>query len=255
MPVDSRGMLEVVAAAAVSAAAVWLWKEAAVRCAAAELELAKTAALTAAAKLAERPPSIEELGEANDRAQLMGNKVAALEAQVKSLRAHAAAKEARRAAAAAKEAGEAGARTQGSSGAGGGRAGTGSSAVKPQRPAPADAYEAMASHSRPIGVVKTCFRECRGTPRQGSFAPSTRGKIVFEKRVQPASTEGLESYSHVWIVFLFHRNTNFHVIGAAHADPTRCFRPKVKPPKLKGKSVGVFASRTPHRPIQGCEMR
>ena len=32
-----------------------------------------------------------------------------------------------------------------------------------------------------IGTVKSCFRECRGTPRQGLFAPSTRGKIVLKK--------------------------------------------------------------------------
>ena len=59
-----------------------------------------------------------------------------------------------------------------------------------------------------IGVVKSCFRECRGTPRQGSFAPSTKGKIVFHKRVPYAALEGLENFSHVWVLFIFHQNTN-----------------------------------------------
>ena len=30
-----------------------------------------------------------------------------------------------------------------------------------------------------IGTVRSCFRECRGTPRQGLYAPSTRGKIIL----------------------------------------------------------------------------
>lgn len=100
----------------------------------------------------------------------------------------------------------------------------------------------------PIGSVRSCFRECRGTPRQGLYAPSTRGKIVFEKRVPSAALDGLQEFSHVWVIFVFHQNTNFHLTSRAHADKGHNFRPKVKPPKLKGKSVGVFATRSPHRP-------
>jgi tRNA (adenine37-N6)-methyltransferase len=99
-----------------------------------------------------------------------------------------------------------------------------------------------------IGVVKSCFRECRGTPRQGSFAPSTKGKIVFHKRVPYAALEGLENFSHVWVLFIFHQNTNFSLTSRTHLDHRHSFRPKVKPPALKGKSIGLFATRTPHRP-------
>ena len=68
----------------------------------------------------------------------------------------------------------------------------------------------------PIGTIRSCFRECRGTPRQGSFAPSTRGYLQFEKRVPADSTDGLEKFSHVWIVFIFHNNTNLHHSKRAH---------------------------------------
>lgn len=48
---------------------------------------------------------------------------------------------------------------------------------------------------------------------------------------------GLEAYSHIWIHFLFHETM---VEG---------WRPTVRPPWLGGqKRVGVFASRSPHRP-------
>ena len=105
------------------------------------------------------------------------------------------------------------------------------------------------SNFPPVGVVRSCFRECRGTPRQGSFAPSTRGHIDFERSIPADSLDGLEHFSHVWILFVFHKNTNFHHSKRAHeGGGSHSFRSKIKPPKLQGKSVGVFATRTPHRP-------
>ena len=47
-----------------------------------------------------------------------------------------------------------------------------------------------------------------GTPRQGSLAPSTRAKITFHRSVSPDTLVGLEEFSHVWILFVFHQNTN-----------------------------------------------
>ena len=99
-----------------------------------------------------------------------------------------------------------------------------------------------------IGTVRSCFRECRGTPRQGLYAPSTRGKIILKKQIPSSSLDGLENFSHAWILFIFHMNTNFHLTKRAHTDKSYNFRPKIKPPKLKGKSIGLFATRTPHRP-------
>jgi tRNA-Thr(GGU) m(6)t(6)A37 methyltransferase TsaA len=55
--------------------------------------------------------------------------------------------------------------------------------------------------------------------------------------VQPEeSLVGLEDFSHVWILWQFHLNTNNHYFA------------KVSPPRLEGQKKGVFATRSPHRP-------
>lgn len=46
---------------------------------------------------------------------------------------------------------------------------------------------------------------------------------------------GLEGFSHVWIVFLFHNNAG---------NPQN----KIQPPRLGGRKLGMLATRTPHRP-------
>ena len=43
--------------------------------------------------------------------------------------------------------------------------------------------------------------------------------------------EGLDGFSHVWLVFLFHENKPGMV------------KNKVSPPRLEGKRVGMFATR------------
>ncbi len=50
------------------------------------------------------------------------------------------------------------------------------------------------------------------------------------------SLQGLAEFSHIWVIFHFHKNTNL------------TFQSKVHPPRLAGKSTGVFATRSPHRP-------
>jgi tRNA (Thr-GGU) A37 N-methylase len=46
----------------------------------------------------------------------------------------------------------------------------------------------------------------------------------------------LSGYSHVWIIFVFHLNKS------------QRYHAKVHPPRLEGDSMGVFATRSPHRP-------
>ncbi len=43
-------------------------------------------------------------------------------------------------------------------------------------------------------------------------------------------------FSHVWLLFEFHANNSESV------------KPKVQPPRLDGRRVGLFSTRTPHRP-------
>jgi tRNA (adenine37-N6)-methyltransferase len=89
-----------------------------------------------------------------------------------------------------------------------------------------------------IGTIQSCFKEKFGIPRQAGLVPEARAVIRLkdDRRFREA-LDGLESFSHVWILFAFHQ---------AMAEG---WRSKVRPPRLGGsKKVGVFASRSPHRP-------
>ncbi|XP_052897193.1 tRNA (adenine(37)-N6)-methyltransferase [Anopheles moucheti] len=91
---------------------------------------------------------------------------------------------------------------------------------------------------KPIGVIKTVFNEKRAVPRQASLAAGLLSRIDISSTTfnNPAhSLEGLENFSHLWIIYYFHRNPN-------HA------KAKVAPPRLGGERVGVFSTRSPHRP-------
>eukprot|EP00053_Salpingoeca_punica_P018938 m.188408 g.188408 ORF g.188408 m.188408 type:complete len:649 (+) comp17536_c0_seq2:118-2064(+) len=92
-------------------------------------------------------------------------------------------------------------------------------------------------HVTPIGVLRSCFREKNGTPRQGVVCPESRASLTLTCFNNPEhSLEGLAAYSHAWLLFIFHKNNNVAV------------KAKVSPPRLNGKKVGLFATRTPHRP-------
>ncbi len=115
----------------------------------------------------------------------------------------------------------------------------------------------------PIGRIASCFIERRGTPRQGLLAPAARATLKLDAHVvQPrAALEGLEDFSHVWLLYDFHENTNatklkpLPVAGGSRgggsssgSSRTSQVKAKVHPPGLGGGRVGLFATRTPHRP-------
>ncbi len=88
-----------------------------------------------------------------------------------------------------------------------------------------------------VGNLRSCFREKFGTPRQPLLVPGATASLTVRKEFLPEhSLIGLERFSHVWLISYFHLNTN------------KTFRPKVHPPRLRGETIGVFASRAPHRP-------
>lgn len=61
----------------------------------------------------------------------------------------------------------------------------------------------------PIGILHSCFSTRNGTPRQPLLVPLARACLLFNTtRVPPASLEGLTEYSHCWILFVFHLNTD-----------------------------------------------
>ncbi|MBI3504179.1 MAG: tRNA (N6-threonylcarbamoyladenosine(37)-N6)-methyltransferase TrmO [Proteobacteria bacterium] len=90
---------------------------------------------------------------------------------------------------------------------------------------------------RVIGVLRSCFKEKFGTPRQAHLAPGATASLTIGKEHKPEqSLLGLDRFSHVWLLSYFHLNTNKRLV------------PKVHPPRLGNRTVGVFASRSPHHP-------
>ncbi len=90
----------------------------------------------------------------------------------------------------------------------------------------------------PIGLIHSCYPEKFGIPRQPGLVKSSRGRLqLLPPCNRPEMVKGLETFSHIWVHFCFH---------GAMAEG---WRPTVRPPWLDGqKRVGVFASRSPHRP-------
>ncbi|XP_068614185.1 tRNA (adenine(37)-N6)-methyltransferase-like [Brachionichthys hirsutus] len=91
----------------------------------------------------------------------------------------------------------------------------------------------------PIGYISSCFSVKNGTPRQPSVCGPSRAQLCIQQSVfnnPEHALVGLEHYSHVWVIFLFHKNGHLS------------YKAKVKPPRLDGHRVGVYSTRSPHRP-------
>ncbi|XP_018591247.1 tRNA (adenine(37)-N6)-methyltransferase isoform X2 [Scleropages formosus] len=91
----------------------------------------------------------------------------------------------------------------------------------------------------PIGFISSCFSAKNGTPRQPVVCRSSRATLRIRKAAfnnPEHALLGLEHYSHIWIIFLFHKNGHLS------------YKAKVKPPRLNGQRVGLYSTRSPHRP-------
>jgi tRNA (adenine37-N6)-methyltransferase len=88
-----------------------------------------------------------------------------------------------------------------------------------------------------IGHVRSVYRLCVGTPRQGLLAPQARGRIELDSNIDFDAVQELEKFSHIWVIFIFHLNT----VGQRRRPS------KIAPPTLGGSKIGVLASRSPHR--------
>lgn len=89
-----------------------------------------------------------------------------------------------------------------------------------------------------IGTIVSPYTKRMGTPRQGALVPSSRGFVQFSKLVSPEAVDGIDEYSHIWVIFGFHANTSLATSKKS----------KVRPPRGGGIKVGQLATRSPHRP-------
>ncbi len=96
----------------------------------------------------------------------------------------------------------------------------------------------MSFEFKPIATISTCFHDKFGIPRQPGLVRSAPGVLHFVRNPHyEAALRGLEEFSHLWLVFVFHKHD------------AKDWRPTVRPPRLGGaQKIGVLASRSPHRP-------
>ena len=74
---------------------------------------------------------------------------------------------------------------------------------------------------RPIGKLRSPFGKRSGTPRQPLLVNSARAILTLDKSLGQEIMSGLESFSHVWIIYLFHENTNFHMLTMSSSNASR----------------------------------
>jgi tRNA-Thr(GGU) m(6)t(6)A37 methyltransferase TsaA len=87
---------------------------------------------------------------------------------------------------------------------------------------------------RPIGFVRSPFRERAEAPRQTAAARDVRGEIeLLPGQDFEHALSDLDAWPYLWVLFWFHLNEGW--------------RPKVLPPR-SAKRRGVFATRSPYRP-------
>ncbi|KAL3288857.1 hypothetical protein HHI36_003304 [Cryptolaemus montrouzieri] len=99
--------------------------------------------------------------------------------------------------------------------------------------------DAYSMNLKCIGLIHTQFPSKRGTPRQPTICSDAVGKLVLNNDVftnPHHALQGLEQFSHMWIIFHFHQTESTHMPA------------KVSPPRLDGLRMGVFGTRSPHRP-------
>lgn len=90
----------------------------------------------------------------------------------------------------------------------------------------------------PIGTISSCYKEKFGIPRQAGLVPEARAFLeVAPPYNRPEAFQGLEAFSHVWLLFVFHQNLR------------DTWKATVRPPRLGGNERrGVFSTRSPFRP-------
>ncbi len=85
---------------------------------------------------------------------------------------------------------------------------------------------------KPIGVIKTPFKEAKGTPIQPAFAKDTAGTVeVFDDYA--AGLSDLDGFERIWLIFWL--------------DRAKSYKLKVTP-YMDTQERGLFSTRAPSRP-------
>ncbi|MGV3346851.1 tRNA (N6-threonylcarbamoyladenosine(37)-N6)-methyltransferase TrmO [Enterobacteriaceae bacterium LUAb1] len=89
-----------------------------------------------------------------------------------------------------------------------------------------------------IGVIHSPWKEKFAVPRQPGLIEDGHGELhLLPPYNQAEAVRGLEAFSHIWLLFIFHHN---------HSSS---WHPTVRPPRLGGNvRMGVFATRSTFRP-------
>lgn len=91
---------------------------------------------------------------------------------------------------------------------------------------------------KPIGVIHSPYKEKFSIPRQPGLTTIESTIELLPPFNRAEALMGLESFSHLWVIFQFHET--------APTDETSL---TVRPPRLGGNTKqGVFATRSPFRP-------
>ena len=84
----------------------------------------------------------------------------------------------------------------------------------------------------PIGVIHSPYKQIKDMPIQGKFKPEIKAYVEL-KSEYTAGLKDLDAFSHVIIIYHFHKSQKVQIEGK---------------PFLEGNKHGIFAIRSPHRP-------
>ena len=111
---------------------------------------------------------------------------------------------------------------------------------------------------RPIGrMQESWFTTKNGTPRQPTICRNSKGTIDIEEMATnfpncsnpQYAIENLSEFSHIWIIFYFDQSVQHQDASIPSSEYNQTFaKTKVAPPRLGGQRVGLFSTRSPHRP-------
>jgi tRNA-Thr(GGU) m(6)t(6)A37 methyltransferase TsaA len=85
---------------------------------------------------------------------------------------------------------------------------------------------------RPIGIIRTPYKDPKKVPIQGKFESSIKGRIELFPKYQPGLKD-IEGFSHLILIYYFHRAKKEKILAQ---------------PFLEDETHGIFAIRSPIRP-------